>query len=165
MNDSPLIQIRSLSKSYGGVRALQSISLDIKPGEVHAVCGENGAGKSTLIKVLTGVVKPDQGDILVNGIPLPPGQVHASAAAGIAVMHQESTAFPDLDAVANVFVGREVKRCGGLFLDRATMLRETRDALARLGETIDVHVPVGELPVAQRQMVAMARCSRVTADC
>lgn len=163
MNDSPLIQIRNLSKSYGGVHALRSVSLDIQPGEVHAVCGENGAGKSTLIKALTGVVKPNQGAILVNGIPLTPGHVHAAAAAGIAVMHQESTAFPDLDAVANVFVGRERRRCRGLFLDQTKMRRETRALLIRLGESIDVDVPVGQLPVAQRQMVAMARA--LSCDC
>ena len=163
MNDSPLIQIRDLSKSYGGVQALRSVSLEITRGEVHALCGENGAGKSTLIKALTGVVKPDQGAILVNGSLLAPGHVHASTGAGIAVMHQESTAFPDLDAVANVFVGREHRRRDGLFLDQAKMRRETRAILTRLGESIDIDVPVGQLPIAQRQMVAMARA--LSCDC
>ena len=159
----PLIQLRSLSKSYGGVRALQGVSLEIEPGEVHAICGENGAGKSTLIKALTGVVVPDQGTILVNGVSLPLGQVSASMAAGIAVMHQESTAFPDLDVVANVFVGREIRRCCGLFLDHAKMRRDARDLLGRLGESIGTEMFVGKLPIAQRQMVAMARA--LSCDC
>lgn len=158
-----MIQLRNLSKSYGGVRALQGVSLEIEPGEVHAICGENGAGKSTLIKALTGVVVPDQGTILVNGVSLPLGQVSASMAAGIAVMHQESTAFPDLDVVANVFVGREIRRCCGLFLDHAKMRRDARDLLGRLGESIGTEMFVGKLPIAQRQMVAMARA--LSCDC
>ena len=153
----PLVQVRGLSKSYGGVRALSDVTMDIAAGEVHALCGENGAGKSTLIKALTGVVKSDSGQILVNDAPMLQGDVQASEAAGIAVMHQESTAFPDLNAIDNVFVGREVASCGGLLLDRAEMRRRTVATLERLGEEIDVDVPVGDLPVAQRQMVAMAR--------
>ena len=127
MLDPPLIQIRNLTKSYVGVRALDELSLNINRGEVHAICGENGAGKSTLIKALTGVVNPEQGQIVVAGESLPLGSVAASETAGIAVMHQESTAFPDLDAVDNIFVGREWTRCGSLLLDRSAMRRQTRN--------------------------------------
>jgi ABC-type sugar transport system ATPase subunit len=93
----------------------------------------------------------------VNGVPLALGSVRASEAAGIAVIHQESVAFPHLSAQDNIFVGREPRWLGGLLLDRGAMLRETRSLLARLGEQIDPWKPVGELPMAQRQMVGMAR--------
>jgi ABC-type sugar transport system ATPase subunit len=165
MNSPALIDIRKVSKSYGGVHALTDVSMQIAPGEVHALCGENGAGKSTLIKVLAGSVTSDCGEVLVNGNALPPGNVRASEAAGIAVIHQESVAFPHLSAFDNIFVGREPRRWGGLFLDRAAMRRQTRALLERLGEadSFDPARPVGELSVAQRQMVAMARA--LSHDC
>lgn len=153
----PLIRIRQLSKSYGGVRALRELDLEIARGEVHALCGENGAGKSTLIKILTGVTVPDHGEVLVESALLPWGDVLGSESAGIAVMHQESTAFPDLNAVDNLFVGRELTYCRGWFLDCNAMRSATRAALERLGETLDLRVPLQDLSVAQRQMVAMAR--------
>ena len=153
----PLIRITQLSKSYGGVRALREVDLEIARGEVHAVCGENGAGKSTLIKVLTGVTVPDHGEVFVENVPLPWGDVLGSEAAGIAVMHQESTVFPDLNAVDNIFVGRELTYCRGWLLDRRSMHRATHAILERLGETLDIRIPLRELSVAERQIVAMAR--------
>jgi rhamnose transport system ATP-binding protein len=155
--NGPLLQIRDLSKSYGGVHALRDVSLQVSLGEVHALCGENGAGKSTLIKILTGAVRPDQGEIQFAGRRLLPGSVTASEQAGIAVMHQESTAFPDLNAIDNLFIGREPTRWPGWLLDRPRMRREAIRVLERLGEAIDLQRPIGELPLAQRQMVAMAR--------
>jgi ABC-type sugar transport system ATPase subunit len=157
-SDAPLVRVENLVKTYGGVRALAGVGMEIFRGEVHALCGENGAGKSTLIKALAGSITPDSGRVLVNGIPLPPGSVRVSEAAGIAVIHQESVAFPHLSAQDNIFVGREPRIFGGLLLDRARMLDETRALLARLGEQeINPWTPVGELPMAQRQMVGMAR--------
>jgi ABC-type sugar transport system ATPase subunit len=152
-----LVQIRDLSKSYGGVRALDQVSLEIARGEIHALCGENGAGKSTLIKILTGVVSADNGQVDVEQQPLAPASVAASEAAGIAVMHQESTAFPDLNAVDNLFVGRELTRCRGWLLDRRTMSRRAKELLERIREPLNLHTAVGDLPLAQRQMVALAR--------
>ena len=158
MNAAPvLIQIRGVSKSYDGVHALSDVSLDLTPAEIHAVCGENGAGKSTLIKILSGIVQPDVGHITVNGRSLNIGDVHASEAAGIAVMYQESTAFPHLNAVENLFVGREITRCCGLFLNNAAMKSQTERLLQKLGVSVDLSVPAGKLPLAQRQMVALAR--------
>ena len=163
LSDRSLLEIRNLSKSYGGVHALKEVSLDIAPGEVHALCGENGAGKSTLIKILTGVVRPDDGEIQVAQQSMALGSVAASERAGLAVMHQESTAFPDLNAIDNLFVGRELTRWAGWRLDRPRMRREASRVLDRLGERIDLLRPVGELPMAQRQMVAMARA--LLSDC
>lgn len=153
----PLVQLHAISKSFGGVRALDQVSWQIAPGEVHALCGENGAGKSTLIKVLTGVVHADEGSVLVDGHPFRLGNVRAAEDAGIAALHQESTVFPDLNAIDNIFVGREPRCWGGWRLDRAAMRTQAAALLARLGETIDVRLPVALLPMAQRQMVSMAR--------
>ncbi len=151
------VDIRGVSKSFGGVRALRDVSLDIRPGEVHALCGENGAGKSTLIKVLSGVYRPDAGRVIAWGSPLPLGDVRGCENAGVAVIHQESAAFADLDSADNIFVGREPVRLGGLLLDRRRMRSLTRQLMARTGTDAQLGTPVGEMSVARRQMVSLAR--------
>lgn len=153
----PLIEVRGISKSFGGVHALKDVSFELAAGEVHALCGENGAGKSTLIKILSGSYIPDSGTIRVSGQSLRTGSVRAAENAGIAVIHQESVAFPHLSAEDNIFVGREPRCLGGLLLDRATIRNRTRELMERLGERIDQRAPLSSLPVAQRQMVGMAR--------
>ena len=161
MSDMPLISTHDLGKSYGTVRALSGISVSLNAGEIHALIGENGAGKSTFINLLSGVVAPSSGTITMAGQPLIPGSVRASEAAGIAVIHQESTAFAHLDALDNLFVGREPRRWGGLFLDRPRMRAEAKRLLESLGETLHEGRPLGDLSVAQRQMVAIARALSV----
>lgn len=155
-----LLRTEGLGRSFGGVRALDGVDLEIAEGEVHALCGENGAGKSTLIRILCGALAPSEGRVLWRGAPLPEG-VHRCEAAGIAAIHQEPVSFPDLDAVDNVFLGWEPRR--GPLLDRSAMLRRTREALRELGEDLPLGRPVGELPMAQRQMVALARA--LVRDC
>lgn len=157
MADAALVEVQQVSKSFGGVHALRNVSLSIAPGEVHALCGENGAGKSTIIKIITGSVVPDSGQVLIGGAPLKLGDVRAAEDAGIAVIHQESTAFLHLNAEDNIFVGREPRILGGLMLDRASMASQTRALLGRLGEQFDQRRPLEEMTVAQRQMVGMAR--------
>ena len=158
-----LVEFRALHKSFAGVHALRDVSFDIRRSEVHAVCGENGAGKSTLIKILSGVVAPDEGQILFAERALRFGDVRTAEAAGVSALHQESTTFPDLNAVDNIFVGREMTQLGGLLLDHSAMRQKTREALARLGETVNVDRPLRELPLAQRQMVGIARA--LSHDC
>ncbi|MEA3188572.1 MAG: ribose transport system ATP-binding protein [Chthoniobacter sp.] len=155
MPDGPLVALRNITKTFGGVHALSGVTLEIAAGEIHALCGENGAGKSTLIKILSGSVQPDSGEVLVDGSPLATGSVAVSEAAGIAVIHQEIVAFPHLSAQDNIFIGREPRR--GILLDRAKMRSEAQRLLNQLGEDIDLSQPVGDLPVAQQQMVGMAR--------
>ena len=157
MSKPALIDISNLSKSYGGVDALVDVSLALRTGEIHALCGENGAGKSTLIKCVCGVVVPDSGTVAVDGKPLRYGHVTASESNGIAVIHQESTAFPDLNTGDNIFAGREPRWLAGCFLDRRRMRAETDRLIGELGQTFDTRCPVGELSLAERQMVAMAR--------
>ena len=159
----PILQLESLSKTYDGIVALDSVDMAIEAGEIRALCGENGAGKSTLIKCLSGVVTPDSGTIRLNGSPLSRGSVTQSEAAGIAVLHQESTAFPDLSAVGNVFAGREIRKAAGLLLDHAAMRRETRALLRRLNQEFSIDVALRDLSTAGRQMVCMARA--LSRDC
>ena len=154
---SSLVVVEGLRKSFGGAVALADVSLEIGVGEVHALCGENGAGKSTLIKILGGVLRPDRGAVRVADRPFSFGAVTAATAAGIAVIHQETVAFPHLDVVDNLFVGRELRGVGGLNLDRPAMRRQTEELLERLGEPLDLSRPVGELSIAHRQIVAIAR--------
>jgi rhamnose transport system ATP-binding protein len=103
---APVLALRDISKSFGAVRALRNVSLELIPGEVHALAGENGAGKSTLIKTLAGVHRPDAGQVLLDGEPVVfhgPGDARD---AGIAVIYQEPTLFPDLSIAENIFMGR-----------------------------------------------------------
>jgi ABC-type sugar transport system ATPase subunit len=146
-----------LSKSYGGTHALKDVSLDIRPGEVHALCGENGAGKSTLIKILSGVLLPNAGTVQWNETPLPLGRVHSVEAHGILTVHQEPVVFPHLNAVDNLFVGREPAALGGAWLDQSTMRKKARAILANLGEELPLTQPVGDMSLAQRQMVSIGR--------
>lgn len=157
------LRIERLSKSYGGVSALQDVSLRLFPGEIHAICGENGAGKSTLNKILSGSVAPDAGAVFWGDEAIELGSVRRAEAAGIAIVHQESTAFADLDAVDNIFLRREVGTAGGCWLDRRAMRNRAVDLLRSLGESFPVDRPLAELSMAQRQMVGIARA--LLAEC
>lgn len=148
-----LVRIEGVSKAYGGVRALESVSFDLRAGEIHALCGENGAGKSTLNKLLSGSISPDSGSIRL-GDEVVPASVRDAESMGIAFVHQESIAFPDLDAVDNIFLLREV---GPFWLDKARMRREAIEVLRSLGEEFPVDVPLARLSLAQRQIVGIAR--------
>ena len=103
----PFLELRRIGKTYPGVTALAEVGLAVAPGEVVGLIGENGAGKSTLMKVLGGVVSPSSGVIVIDGIERPALTVSESLAAGIAFVHQELNLFDNLDAAANVFIGRE----------------------------------------------------------
>ena len=97
----PVIALRGVSKHFGGVQALSDVQFDIFPGEVHALLGENGAGKSTLIKIITGVHRPDTGEILLNGAPVHFADPRSAQSQGIAAIYQEPNLFPDLDIAEN----------------------------------------------------------------
>lgn len=153
----PFLEAKGISKTFGGVHALTDVSLDLLPGEIHALCGENGAGKSTLIKILAGSYTPDKGQVFMEGVPLPPGDIRASEKAGIHVLYQESTSFPHLNAMENIFLGREPRRFGGLLLHRKKLKQDTLALLSRLGEDVPHDRPLGNLSLAQRQMIGIAR--------
>ena len=152
-----LVELRGISKSFASVRVLQDISFDVRAGEVHALLGENGAGKSTLIKIMAGVHRADEGEIRVNGELVHFASPRASAASGIAVVHQELLLFPDLSVAENIFMGH-APRTGWGALDWPQMRERARDLLDRLqSHHIDVDAHVGSLSVANRQRVEIAR--------
>src|SRR6478609_3478769 len=107
----PILEMRSITKEFPGVKALSEVSLTVRPAEVHAICGENGAGKSTLMKVLSGVYPAGTytGDIYFRGEHVQFKDIRASEAAGIAIIHQELALIPELSITENIFLGNEVK--------------------------------------------------------
>jgi D-xylose transport system ATP-binding protein len=147
---------RTISKRYGAVQALDGVSLDLAPGEVVALVGDNGAGKSTLVKVLSGVVVPDEGTIEQDGRPVRLNTPHDAQRLGVATVHQDLALCENLDVVANLFLGAERSRWSVLRPIR--MERTSRDLLTSLDVRIrDIRVPVAMLSGGQRQSVAIAR--------
>ncbi|MFD2416957.1 sugar ABC transporter ATP-binding protein [Amycolatopsis pigmentata] len=154
---APLVRISGLRKAFGGTVALDGVSLDLWPGEVHCLAGENGAGKSTLIRVLTGALRRDAGDYRVDGRPMPPGLSPAAAReAGIGAVYQELSLLPDLPVDENLLMGRLPARFG--VVDRARLRAEARRKLDRIGlAEVDPGTLTGRLPAATRQLVEIAR--------
>lgn len=156
-----LLSIRNLSKRYGGLKAVDRLSLDVRRGEILALVGDNGAGKSTLIKAISGAVVPDDGEIRLNDQPLALKTPRDATAAGIETVHQSLGLVDALDVPQNVFLGRErVKKVLGFLpqLDQAEMRRETRELLERFAIDLPtLNEPVLRLSGGQRQTVAICR--------
>ena len=148
------MEMRGLSKRFGEIQALDDVSLDLLPGEIHALLGENGAGKSTLIKVMTGVVQPDIGTILIDGQPVHIGSAFDAQTYAVAAIYQEPMVFPDLTVAENIFIGH---RDRGRVVDRRAMRREAEEVLGRLGVRIDVQAPASALTLAEQQTVEIAK--------
>ncbi|MFJ1742253.1 sugar ABC transporter ATP-binding protein [Streptomyces microflavus] len=153
---APVLALRDISKSFGAVRALRDVSLDLFPGEVHALAGENGAGKSTLIKTLAGVHRPDAGRVLLDGEPTVFTGPADARDAGIAVIYQEPTLFPDLSIAENIFMGRQPRRALGRIDHRATRAA-TAALMRRLGVALDPDRPARGLSIADQQIVEIAK--------
>ncbi len=147
-----LVELRNITRSFGGVRALKGIDFDLQPGEVHALLGENGAGKSTLMRVLAGEIAPDGGAILVDGAAVAAYSPRIAAQHGIAVIHQETALAPDLSVAENIFM-RELP---GVIAWPA-LNRRAGELLRRLGFSIDPRRAVGDLAVAHQQVVEIAK--------
>src|SRR5919112_2508049 len=152
----PAIDVRSVSKHFAGVRALDSVSLELNSGEVHALVGENGAGKSTLIKLITGVYRPDAGEVRYLGEPVAFARPRDAQAAGISTIYQEINLVPLRSVASNLFLGREPTNRLGL-IDYRRMHRVARETLSRYGISVDVRRRLGELGLGVQQMVAVAR--------
>jgi ribose transport system ATP-binding protein len=157
----PLLQINSLCKRFPGVRALHQIDLKLMPGEVLALVGENGAGKSTLMKILAGVQSPDEGEILIDGLPVKLGSVAEAMRLGITLIHQELNLSDNLSVGANIFLGREPTRFG--LIDRETIDRESRRHLASVGLQVDPQTLVRDLTIGRQQMVEIAKALSIDA--
>src|SRR5690349_12707083 len=146
----PLLEIRGVHKRFGRVVALRGVDFDLRPGEVHAIVGDNGAGKSTLIKLVSGVIQPDEGQILIDGRAVHVDSPREARRLGIETVFQDLALANELDAAENLFLGREILRPGVLgwmgFVDKPKMRRQAEQELARLKISI---------PSVQQPVVAM----------
>jgi ribose transport system ATP-binding protein len=151
-----LLEMRNISKTFAGIKALRGVSLDLRAGEVHSLMGENGAGKSTLMKILAGAYTPDPGsEILIDGVPV---QIHgpmAAKALGISIIYQELALSPNLSVAENIYLGRELRRAG--FVDRQAMIAQSDNVLNRLGAPFTASTLVRDLSIAEQQLVEIAR--------
>ncbi|CAM5608885.1 Sugar ABC transporter ATP-binding protein OS=Streptomyces alboniger OX=132473 GN=CP975_28280 PE=4 SV=1 [Streptomyces alboniger] len=156
MREPPVLAAHGLSKSFGAVRALQDVSLHLHAGEAHALAGENGAGKSTLIKTLAGVHRPDAGGLLLDGEPVVLHGPADARDAGIAVIYQEPTLFPDLSVAENIFMGRQPRRSLGR-VDHKAVDAAARALFTRLAVDLDPEQPARGLSIADQQIVEIAK--------
>jgi ABC-type sugar transport system ATPase subunit len=159
--DQPLVELVDIWKSFGAIRALRGVTLDIMPGETLALLGDNAAGKSTLMKILTGVYQPDRGDIRVKGQSVVLDRPSKSRERGIEMIYQDFALSENLNISANVFLGREIRRgyLGGVIrvLDNRKMEGESQRVLASLDLQMNPRLKVRRLSGGQRQAVAIAR--------
>ncbi len=155
-NRTALLELRRVSKTFPGVKALRDVQLRVHAGEVHALMGENGAGKSTLMKILSGAYLADPGaEILFDGQRVEIDGPLAAKAHGVSVIYQELSLAPNLSVAENIYLGRAVQRAGQV--DRAAMARACEAALQRLGADFGPRTLVASLSIAQRQLVEIAR--------
>ena len=151
-----VLRLSGIEKRFGATRALDRASLEVQPGEVHALLGENGAGKSTLLAILGGLLTPDAGSMELGGLAYAPRSPRDARARGIALIHQELSLFPHLTVTENVLMGSEPSRRG--LWDRDEARRRTRAVLAEFGHPdIDPEALVGRLPIGARQVVEICR--------
>ena len=153
-----LLELRSVTKTYPGVTALDDVSVSLGRGEILGLIGENGAGKSTLMKILGGIVAPTRGEIVLDGVARDRLTVPAATAAGIAFVHQELNLFENLSVAANVYIGREPRFGGPLrLIDTRALNEKVAPLLRRLGLEIHPSDPLSGLSIAQCQMVEIAK--------
>lgn len=152
----PLLRLRGISKTFPGVRALEGIDFDLNAGEIHALMGENGAGKSTFVKILSGLYRPDEGLITLDGLTVEISSPRHARSLGVSPVHQELHLEPYLSVAENIFLGRQPIGRFGL-VDYRAMKREAARLLDDLGAKIEPTRLVGSISTAQRQIVAVAR--------
>ncbi len=151
-----VLEMKHISKSFGGIHALKNLDFELRLGEVHALLGENGAGKSTLIKILGGIHQPETGSIAIAGKKVRVADVHTAHAMGIGIIHQEIVLVPHLSVAQNIFLGREPVNAIGI-TDTGKIVSEAQKMVAQLGLDIDVAKPVATLTIAQQQMVEIVK--------
>ncbi|WP_419908984.1 sugar ABC transporter ATP-binding protein [Hoeflea sp.] len=151
---NPVLALRSVTKTFGMTVALKSMTLELFPGEVHAIVGENGAGKSTMIKIMTGIHQPTAGSLEIDGQTTAIAGPHAAREAGIAAMYQEPMVFPDLDVAENIFISSTRE---GLLQNQRELRRKARALIARIGMQLEVDRTASGLTLAEQQAVEIAR--------
>ncbi|NDC63036.1 MAG: sugar ABC transporter ATP-binding protein [Planctomycetia bacterium] len=162
------VVMRGITRRYPGVIALDGVSLAIRRGEVHAICGENGAGKSTLMKILSGVERPDEGTLEIDGVAVRFSGTRDAERSGIAIIHQELAIVDDLTVADNVFLGRELRRPVGLaglaLVDQRAMVEECRRLLASLECRVSPLAHAGSLRIGDQQLVEIAKALSLDAS-
>lgn len=151
-----IVEMKSVSKAFPGVQALQNCHFEVCAGEVHALLGENGAGKSTLMKILTGIYQADDGEVYFENKKVKINSVLDARDLGITMIHQELNLLSNLTIAQNIFIGKEIKK-KKIFLDDKAINEESKDLMARVNLHIDPRTMVSELTVAQQQMVEIAK--------
>jgi len=151
---APVLQIRHISKRFDTTQALDDVSLDLFPGEIHALMGENGAGKSTLIKIMTGVYHSDEGEMLLDGRPIRVNNSVDAQVYGLAAIYQEPMVYPDLNVAENIFISH---RSQGVIVNWRKMYQEAEKILAELDVNLDVRMPARGLTLAAQQTIEIAK--------
>ncbi|MEM5331331.1 sugar ABC transporter ATP-binding protein [Paraburkholderia sp. JHI2823] len=162
LSNEEILRLEGIGKRFPGVIALDGINLDLRCGEVHAICGENGAGKSTLMKIISGQYRPDAGVIRYRGEAVQFLSTAEAQRAGIAIIHQELNLVPHLSVAENLYLAREPKR--GPFVDTRRLNADATRCLARIGLDVAPTTLVGTLPIAQQQMVEIAKALSLDAQ-
>ena len=158
-----LLELKGVSKTFPGVKALDDVHFQLKAGQVHALMGENGAGKSTFIKVITGVHKPDCGEMYIDGKKVDFTNPREATVMGIAAIYQHVTCYPDLSVAENIFVGHEVISPKLKKMNWKEMREQAAQYLKQLGTDIDPKTTMGNLSVAQQQIVEIAKALSINA--
>jgi len=161
MSDEIVLKISNVSKSFGAIQALRGVDFELRRGEVHAIAGENGAGKSTLMNIIDGILRPDSGEILLNGTPVEIASPARAQELGIGFVHQEIALCPDVTVAENIFMA-EINASRKWFMDYPDLYARAGKALAQLSP-IDPTVLVKTLSISQQQLVEIAKA--LTLDC
>ncbi|MCQ5131471.1 sugar ABC transporter ATP-binding protein [Butyricicoccus faecihominis] len=156
MDQDIILEMKHITKVYPGVTALNDVSIDLRRGEVLALLGENGAGKSTLMKVLSGIVQPTAGEIVIAGKKAEMKSITDARRLGVSIIHQELNLIGEMDAAQNIFLGREPKRFGNV-IDKKKLYLDTQQIMDSLGLHLDIRTPVKKLSVARRQMIEIGK--------
>ncbi|MGP3777205.1 sugar ABC transporter ATP-binding protein [Halanaerobium saccharolyticum] len=159
---SKLLEMRGISKSFYGTQALKDVNIQIEPGEIQAVCGENGAGKSTLMNIMTGILQPNEGEIIFEGEKLSNLDPRTAQEKGISIVHQELSLCPEVSVAENIFMGRVPEKRKGM-VNFKQMRQEADKVLKRLNLDIDVRQPLGKLGISEQQMVEIAKALSINA--
>ncbi|WHH58178.1 sugar ABC transporter ATP-binding protein [Petroclostridium sp. X23] len=154
--EKPILELKNISKSFIGVKALQNVNFSCRQGEVHILMGENGAGKSTILKILSGLYKPDAGTILLKGDPVSFRNPQEAQNAGIAMVYQELTVLPEMTVAQNIFLSNEPRNRWGT-IDNKEIRQKSKEMLVRYKIDIDPDDLVGTLPIAKQQMVEILK--------
>lgn len=162
-NGVPALELRGVTKTFGQVVALRNGELTLRPGSIHALVGENGAGKSTVVKIVAGLYRRDGGEVRLAGEPVDFASTAEAKAAGIAVIYQEPTLFPDLSVTENIFMGRQPRGRFGR-IDRARMRSEVELLFSQLGVSMDPDRTADGLSIADQQMIEIAKAVSLDAQ-